>query len=181
MVVLGAGVYESLLEDGPDNDTAGLFSIVESRFSWAEGGRFVLGAWRDQGELQGFDGGSRHSHDGYYVILEQQLGPGLNLFLQAGSSDEAVAEITSHYAIGLAATGLLKSRPDDTAGFMATRAVLSKMNGDQEDETALELFYGFRVSKYLTLKPDLQYIIHPSGDPAMDDALVVTLRLEFGL
>ncbi len=176
----GAGLYDSLLEDGPDNNTAGLFTILEARFSWDDNGRLVLGGWRDHGRLPGFDGSSRHSHDGVYAILEQRLRPGLDLFLQAGSADAAVAAITTHYAAGLAVTGPFRSRPDDTAGFMATRAGLSELNGYQENETALELFYGFRICRNFVLKPDLQYIIHPSGDPAVADALVFTLRLEFG-
>jgi porin len=177
---VGAGIYESLLEDGQNHDTVGLFTILETRVSWNDAGRLVLGAWKDHGMLTRFDGDVRHSHDGYYGILEQRLSPGLDLFLQAGSADEAVAEITSHYAAGLAATGLIPSRPDDTAGIMATQAGLNGLNGFQEDEIALELFYGIRTCNRFVLKPDLQYIIHPSGDPAIEDTFVVTLRLEFG-
>ncbi|MBA3810795.1 MAG: carbohydrate porin, partial [Caulobacteraceae bacterium] len=31
----------------------------------------------------------------------------------------------------------------------------------------------------LSLQPDLQYVIHPGGDPALGNALVVGLRLAF--
>lgn len=175
------GLYDSLLDKCPCKDTASTFAILESRFSWNDSGRLVLGVWRDHGKLPGFDGALRHSHNGYYGILEQPVGPKLDLFLQAGSADDAVAEITSHYAAGLAATGLFRSRPDDTTGFMATRAGLGELNGFTDNETALELYYGLRVGDLFVVKPDLQFIIHPSGDPSVDDALVLTLRLEFGL
>ena len=36
-----------------------------------------------------------------------------------------------------------------------------------------------RIGRHLALKPDLQYIIKPSGDPDLANALVLTLRLEF--
>ncbi len=179
---IGTGVYESILEDEPGNATAGLFTIAEAQFFWNEDGRLAFGFWRDHGALAGFDGTVHHSHNGLYIILEQGLGDNLDLFLQVGSADDAVAEITANYAAGLAATGLLPNRHEDTTGFMISRAVLSDLidTGFREDETALELFYRYRICNRFILKPDLQYIIHPSGDPLVDDAFVVTLRMEFG-
>ncbi|WP_082769032.1 carbohydrate porin [Paraglaciecola hydrolytica] len=45
-------------------------------------------------------------------------------------------------------------------------------------ETAVELFYHWPLNKNLVLKPDLQYIISPSGNHKINNALVFTLRLE---
>lgn len=177
---VAAGVYESLLEDRAERNGSGLFFMMETRFFWNEGGRLVLGGWSDHGTTHGLDGSLRESLGGYYAVLEQRIRPGLDLFLQYGSVDEEVSEVDTHYAAGLAATGLFPSRADDTAGFMVSRAGISPASGGTEDETAFELFYGFRICDHTILKPDLQYIVHPSGDPAIDDALAATIRLEFG-
>jgi porin len=35
-----------------------------------------------------------------------------------------------------------------------------------------------RVTEWLTVQPDVQYVVNPGTDPALDDALVVGLRFE---
>jgi len=45
-------------------------------------------------------------------------------------------------------------------------------------ETAFELYYKRQVAPWLVLKPDVQYIANPGGDPAVDDAFVVSLRVQ---
>ena len=45
-------------------------------------------------------------------------------------------------------------------------------------ETTVELSYLTRVSKYVTLQPDIQYVGHPDTDPALADALVLQVRFE---
>lgn len=48
-------------------------------------------------------------------------------------------------------------------------------------ETAIELSYRAPISDWLTLQPDVQYVIHPSTDAARDDAWVFGLRVELAL
>ncbi len=50
-------------------------------------------------------------------------------------------------------------------------------------ETSLEAFYRLRVTQWVSLKPDLQYIFHPNGNgpvggPLVRDALVFDIRVE---
>ena len=42
----------------------------------------------------------------------------------------------------------------------------------------MEAFYRVPAMGFLTLRPDLQLILHPSGDPRLGSALVGTLRAE---
>jgi carbohydrate-selective porin OprB len=44
-------------------------------------------------------------------------------------------------------------------------------------ETTFEASYSFNINDRLTLQPDLQYVISPSGDPGLGNALVVGSRL----
>jgi len=48
--------------------------------------------------------------------------------------------------------------------------------GRTNEETAIEVFYKARVSPWISLEPELQYIIAPSG--IHPDALVVGLRFQ---
>jgi carbohydrate-selective porin OprB len=40
------------------------------------------------------------------------------------------------------------------------------------------MFYRFPAAGFLMLRPDVQYIVHPSGSEWMSDALVGSLRFE---
>ena len=46
-------------------------------------------------------------------------------------------------------------------------------------ETGFELTYADPVAPFLTVQPDLQYVVNPSGRRAVGDAVVVGLRLTF--
>lgn len=43
---------------------------------------------------------------------------------------------------------------------------------DQKVETVLEAAYSFNVTTWLTITPDIQYIIRPSGMRSIDNALL---------
>jgi carbohydrate-selective porin OprB len=47
----------------------------------------------------------------------------------------------------------------------------------QTAEITLETTYSFNVNSHLTLQPDVQYVMSPAGDPAIDDALIVGTRV----
>jgi porin len=48
-------------------------------------------------------------------------------------------------------------------------------------ETALELTYLVAPAPWLSVQPDLQYVIDPGTDGALDDALVLGLRVQIAL
>jgi porin len=41
-----------------------------------------------------------------------------------------------------------------------------------------ELNYGFHVTNWLTVRPNLQYVTHPGGVDEVDDALVAGLKIQ---
>ncbi len=55
---------------------------------------------------------------------------------------------------------------------------LSSRAGYAHGETALEGFVRVQLLGFMTLRPDVQYIVHPSGAPGVGAALVSTLRVE---
>jgi len=41
-----------------------------------------------------------------------------------------------------------------------------------------EINYGFHVTNWLTVRPNLQYVVHPGGVDKVDNALVAGLKIQ---
>jgi carbohydrate-selective porin OprB len=195
-VRLGAGVYESPLRDDDLNrDTDALFSIGEVGVSWPgsrrwAGGKLVLGTWQDSGRVARFDGGVESGTGGYYVVAEQVLRTGfratsplVSLFAQFGHADRQVSEIARHGSLGFVSTVPAIRRSGDLFGALVSLVDLGDAGGTGFDtnETVLEMFYRFRVTPYLRIQPDLQYVARPSGGSEAVRGVVASLRLEIAL
>jgi porin len=80
--------------------------------------------------------------------------------------------------------GMLPGRDIDVFGLGTTYAQFSHGYGTRNDyELAAEMFYRIRFKQWVSLKPDIQYIVQPgssgfAGEPLRHDALVLTMRLE---
>ncbi|MBF0494605.1 MAG: carbohydrate porin [Candidatus Omnitrophica bacterium] len=77
------------------------------------------------------------------------------------------ATIYLAWSTGAQMTGKYWNRPDDVFAFAVGQAVPSheyKVAGNPGyPETHFESYYNFRLSKYMSLSPDLQWIIDPNG------------------
>ena len=83
-------------------------------------------------------------------------------------------------------TGPLPSRPEDVAGF----AVAHARNGDdfrqanpglERAETTLEWTYLIPATPWLSVQPDVQYVVDPGMDPTLDNAVIVGFRVQVSL
>lgn len=181
----------------------GAFAIAE--FGWrinhatnASGlpGTYKLGAWLHTADFTDLRDSSRsHSgNHGFYLAADQMLWrendandeQGLGLFFRGGCSPEDRSAFAFTFDTGLHYRGLIPGRDDDALalGFayvnisddlrraerLASAPVLS------DYELAVELTYQIDVTPWLGIQPDLQWIRHPGGSRALDDALVVGLR-----
>jgi len=107
---------------------------------------------------------------------------GLGAFFQFGWAPSAYNEISQYYGFGGQYTGLFSTRDQDVTGFGFYHVSLSGRVQSLErrhSETAIELFHKFQLTPFMSLKPDLQYIINPGGDGR--DALVAGIRMEMAL
>jgi len=52
---------------------------------------------------------------------------------------------------------------------------------EQDKEYNAELHYGFHLTDWITIRPNLQYIWDPGGVREVDDALVFGLKLQVQL
>ena len=164
-------------------------------------GRYAIGGWYHSGTFDVFDndlGGrlaqkTHRGNAGLYLTFDQWLykedptegevkDQGLAAFFQFGWAPSAYNEITQHYGTGLVYSGLLPTRDTDSMGLMMSHVSLSGRVQSLErrsSETAIELFYRFQITPFISLKPDFQYIVNPGG--AAQDSFVVGLRAEFAL
>ena len=143
----------------------------------------------DTGELRQVRG----SHGAYiggatrlYTIKDAR---GLDAFVNFGMADSRVNEVDRSFNAGLAWTGLFDSRPRDKLGFGVGvarsgdpfhQAQLAAGTPVYAYETAFELTYRAPLTDWLTVQPNIQYIVHPGFDRALKNAFVFGLHFEMG-
>ncbi len=203
--VMGA-VYDGISGD-PDHPTRTavrlddgdrIFAALEAGITNSEAGnsdycKLAVGTWIHTARVELFDGSVNSENKGVYLIAEKTLfaentsGEGLGAFFQLGFADSDLNQISSYWGAGINYTGLIPGRNQDITGL----AVASARNGNsfmkftkadgndvEHTETAIELTYRAEVLPWLTLQPDIQYILNPGMDPSLDDALVAGVRME---
>jgi porin len=204
---VGFGIYDGATADGiatgrhgpatffSDKRSASWFSIAEAGVTWDDpdwigAGRLAIGGWHHSADFERFDGGAERGIEGAYLLAEQQLSRagadneaaqrGLFAFARYAWVDENVTAAAQHIGGGLMLKGTFAGREDDEAGIFVSHLFLSNAQdaGFDGDETAFELYYRFNLTPFIHLTPDLQWVINPSGDPSIDDAVVGALRLE---
>ena len=133
---------------------------------------------------------------GLWYIVDQMIwkeggaddDQGLGAFFQFGWAPSNRNLITEYYGGGLVYKGLLPNRDEDYTGVGVANAILTPgqkqiatANGEFQgrQETAIEVFYKYRVSPYFVVQPDIQFISQPAG--LYDDALLPGLRFELVL
>ncbi|HVX85859.1 MAG TPA: carbohydrate porin [Phycisphaerae bacterium] len=201
----GVGAYDDnrdnhlfVLEGHPEKTEAtrgGMFLIGETGLHDQLGeaklpGQLAVGGWYHTGQFPRINGPAvadpyARGAGGAYAFLDQSFfhePQGANSvrdlggFLQAGWADPRTSAIDANLSLGLTATGFIPQRPDDSVGILAAYVHLPTRGLSEDHEAAFEAFYHCRLLPCLELKPDLQYILSPSGQ--FPDALVATFRIQ---
>lgn len=206
-VVVGVNPYDwfylnvGLYQGDPDGgrsigntlDTLrGPMIIAEPNFLYRIGdysGRLGIGAWWNGIEVEEFDDpGSSQEPYGLYVTWDQDFWKerpenpldrqGIGLFGQYGYTSGEFSEVEQYIGGGFTWRGTIPARNNDILGLGIFHVVFSN-DADFEDdgETSIELFYKAQVTPWLSIKPDVQYIINPGGD-GKDDAFAMGIRWE---
>jgi porin len=198
---VGAGFFDGSLAVGNPTGRLGpasffegdaYFWIAEAGATWGgeagKLGRATVGAWHSTPTFDTFDGSTADGQSGLYVMAEQQLRrpgdteelreKGLFLFGVYGHGEEGVNPVANHVGLGLAALGTLENRRDDSAGFMANWHDMSDAPGAgfANDELAFEVYYKWQLTPAVSITPDLQYTLNPSGSATVDNAWVGQVR-----
>jgi porin len=135
---------------------------------------------------------THHGSSGAYLIgdaIVYQDGSGrqLRVFGQLGLGDPRVNRFGLYTGGGVDLCGMIPGRQQDEIGF----GVAAARNGNPfveqrrrmgqraaRSEVTLELAYRSPLTSWLNIQPDLQYVVHPSTDPRLANALVSLVRVE---
>lgn len=147
--------------------------------------KVALGAWYYTARFPDLSDTTQHRGSGGAYLIGDLKVRSLTAFVQLGLGDGRVNQIGGYVGGGLTFTGPLPSRAQDMAGL----AVAAARNGSHYEraqtaagiptagETTVELTYLAAIGSWLTLQPDLQYVIHPGGTRTTRNAVVPGLRI----
>ncbi|HEX7758256.1 MAG TPA: carbohydrate porin [Caulobacteraceae bacterium] len=171
--------------------------IMWGEAGWTAKGKIAVGVWgytKGQSDIRDTlpSGAPRLSGShGAYVMIDRPVlkvaddAPQASVFLRFGVSDGDTTPYRAAGSVGVTTGHLIPGRPEGALalGFSwGTFGTKYRANGADAGaplavaETAIELTYADKLGAHLTLQPDLQYVHHPSGDPAIRDAVVLGLR-----
>ena len=155
-----------------------------------------MGGWYYTGEFEHVsaeehvdDPISQRGNYGMYILAEKEVlsrknspDQDLSIFTRFGFADPDVNQFRYYFGGGLVYDGLIPGRPDDQTGLaIATvnnceRYLASCFhNGESIEnyESSIELTHLLELSTFLSLQPNLQYIINPSMDKKLKNALAI--------
>jgi porin len=147
-----------------------------------------VGAYYDSNLYAGLadPGRRRRGNHGVYALADQMIfresgpesGAGLTVFAALTvAPDQRINTMPWFAAAGLVYRGLLPRRGRDTAGMALYYGGFSRDLPGQTYELVLEWTYALALTPWLTIQPEVQYVINPSGRGTVRDALVVGAQM----
>ncbi|MEG3168845.1 carbohydrate porin [Sphingomonas sp. LB3N6] len=138
----------------------------------------------------------RSARYGVYFNLQQQITgtskdgksvTGLSVFLNATQADRATSTTDNQIAAGLFYKGLVPWRPEDILGFGVARTNVNGRvaKGQELDPTrpavqgaeyASEIYYSVHPTRWLELRPNVQFIHNPGGVHDANDVGVLGMK-----
>jgi len=167
-------------------------ALMAAELEWSGAGlRLLAGAWSYTADFEEWrnpaDAATPRSDGkrGAYLRGETAIGDNgdVHLFGRLGIADERYNVASAFLGAGVNWIGPLPRRPDDRFGVAVAWAEasedyrVSQATIDRR-EVAFELTYRASITDRVTVQPDIQYVVNPGLNPALDDALAVGLRLE---
>ena len=172
----------------------GSFFILEASYQWVPTtelrnenpgrlpGRITFGGYYDTGTFERLDGsGDTDKVLGKaYVIVRQKVWEpvivsdrGIVVWT-AGTvgGKRSIVPLPYFWSGGMLWTGPFRRLEKDVLALGFAVQFFSDALVDQKVETVLEAAYSFNVTTWLTITPDIQYIIRPSGMRSIDNALL---------
>jgi porin len=138
-----------------------------------------------------------HHPYGAYLNLQQRIfgtptGRGGDLFLNITQSDRETSQtVDRQITMGIQIKGPFDGRPRDSIGFAIGTSHVNSLVAQYDyliaplfatnlpvpgSEYASELYYGYSPARWIVLRPNLQYIVHPGGVSSYPNIVVVGLK-----
>lgn len=179
--------------------TKGSFFILEGSYQWVPTkpqrkkhpgrlpGRVTFGGYYDTGTFERLDdsGGTDQVLGKAYVIVRQKLWEpqlasdrGIVVWTAASvGGRQSIIPLPYFWSGGVVWSGPFRRLVGDELALGFASQFFSNALADQSVETVLEAAYSFNVTTWLTIMPDVQYIIRPSGMKSIDNALLAGVLL----
>ncbi len=156
--------------------------------------KFALGYWhyKDRFPVYG-NSAVRKQYQGFYLLADSQIykendssDQGLSSFVKIKFGDRDVGVFDHTINAGLLYKGLVPNRDASTLALAIIKshfakkyrkATLTSARQFNSSETTYELTYSDNLLPWLTVQPDLQYVVNPASGNALKNATVVGLRL----
>lgn len=174
----------------------GVLSTVQAGVGGAQ--NISIGAWaysRREDNLWlsmiGFPAATRRSKGAYMMVEQPLVSDGdrsMTAFARVGISDGKTSLFKGGWQGGVLATGLFKGRPAGQASIGIAQGALAggfgnilRMDGIRpaKAESMIEATYSDRIAPFLTVQPDILYVVHPGGDARAKDAVILNVRFTF--
>ncbi|MPQ68415.1 MULTISPECIES: carbohydrate porin [Pseudomonas] len=147
----------------------------------------------------------RSNKHGAWVVAQQQLtsrggdpARGLSVFFNATVHDKATNLVDNFLQAGFVYKGFFDTRPNDDFGVGVARIhvnenvtkeaqLTNELAGINDydnpaympvrhSEWDAEIHYGFALAPWFTIRPNLQYVVHPGGVDEVDNALIAGVK-----
>jgi porin len=183
------------LYNSEDKINSGNESIIETKNNFKgkiSGGFWIYSAKFPEVGTTYSDNKLIDGNYGFYLMGEYKIcgtggidAKGLALFTRLGFSNPIINRFVSYTGFGAVYTGLISGRDDDQigiafAGVQNGKEYLSLQKSHNQitanSEWDIELTYFYSISPWLSLQPDIQYIIHPDTNPNIKNALAAGIR-----
>ena len=118
------------------------------------------------------------------------------VFFNVTYADRRTATQDNQIAAGVLYKGPIQFRPADELGFAIGRTHVNSRIADvetqldaaipgsaaiQSSEYVAEFFYGVHVTRWLDLRPNIQYVVQPGGIARNTNDVIVGLRVSVNL
>ena len=159
-------------------------ALLVTEAEWSTNARWTAkaGLWHYTSQIDHLDDSRRDGFgQGVYASLAGDLMPNrLSGWLRYGVANDKVQNVRAYFGAGLV-LNKIPGALEDEAGIAIATAFASRPlrdDGASRTETSLELTYSVKVTPWLRLQPDLQYIVNPGFKGGPDDAVVIGMRME---
>lgn len=164
-------------------------------FRYSLGGWYYTEKFKNYEISQNLDNSNFSPGYGFYISVEKNLmtkysgNEGIIGFLRLGLANSNVNQVTKYWGIGINYIGFFQNSKEDVLGLALSITdnsddFISFMSKEgniiSEYEYILELTYNFSLTDFLSIQPDLQYILNPTFSPD-NNSLIIGTRLNVSL